>query len=475
MAGLLAARALADNFDQVTILDRDTFPETPDHRKGVPQSHHAHVLLPKGHMIISQMFPGIMDDLRAAGALSVSGVVPFVIVSAAGKLPAQRLDGEFMSFSRYLLEWHIRHRLSKYVGIHLRANTEVIGLLATHDRTRVIGVQTRERGRAEHTDSIMADLVIDASGCHSQTSQWLTTLGYDTPPEETVHAQVGYASRFYAKPTDFPNEWQGLTIRSSPPHNPRGGLLTTVDNGRWHVTLFGIGGHYPPLDEESFLQWARELSDPCIYESLRVAVPLTPIRGYRTPEIRLRHFERLQRWPLGFIVTGDAVCTFNPIYAQGMTISAMDAEALAECLREQQQRPRLDFERCFQQRLARIVAVPWTMTIGEDLVWPGVTLSGKRLPLSYGLVHRYMDLVLHCAVEDPVVTQARGAVLSLLAPPQLILKPFILIRVLRNVFKRMIRGAAGAPQSARQPALSSEALASLRAKPAALQEPNRLS
>src|SRR5438045_4655158 len=137
MAGLLAALALADHFDQVTILDRDTFPETPDHRKSVPQSHHAHVLLPRGHMIISRMFPGIMDDLRADGALSVSGVVPFVIVSVAGKLPAQRQDGDFLGFSRYLLEWHVRHRLSKHVGMHLRANTEVIGLLTTRDRMRV--------------------------------------------------------------------------------------------------------------------------------------------------------------------------------------------------------------------------------------------------------------------------------------------------------------------------------------------------
>jgi 2-polyprenyl-6-methoxyphenol hydroxylase-like FAD-dependent oxidoreductase len=467
MAGLLAARVLVDYFDQVTILDRDTFPETPDHRKGVPQSQHTHGLLPKGHVIIRQMFPGIMDELRAAGALAVRGVVPIVMVSQFGKLPAQRLDSEFIAFSRYLLEWHLRHRVSMYPGIHLQAHTEVNGLLTTPDRTRVIGVQTRVRGTAGHTDTMTADLVVDASGRSSQAHQWLTTLGYGAPPQEIVHSHIGYASRFYSKPADVPAEWQGLIVSSRPPHNPRAGLIAPVENGRWHVTLAGIGGHYPQLDEESFLQWARELADPSIYEALRVAKPLTPIRGYRTPENCLRHFERLQRWPSGFIVTGDAACAFNPIYGQGMTVCAMDAQLLAECLKEQQQCSRADFERRFQQRLAQTVATPWMLALRGDLRWPGVTLSGTRLPLRFCLVHRYLDFVLRCAVEDPVVAQAYAGVTSMFAPLQSLTKPRILMRLLSNTFKRMVRGGA---ETAQQPALSPEALAFLRAQPAVLQE-----
>ncbi len=466
IAGLLAARVLVDYFDQVTILDRDTFPETPDHRKGVPQSQHAHVLLAWGQVIISQMFPGIIDDLRADGALSVYGGVPVMIVSPAGKLPVQRQEGEFVAFSRYLLEWHIRHRLSQHPSIRLLSNIEVNGLLSTPDRTRVIGVQTRERGASGRTNTFVADLIVDASGRHSQAPHWLTTLGYDAPPEETINSGLGYASRFYAKPADFPDEWQGIIINGRPPHNPRVGLILPVDNGRWHVTLGGIGGHYPSNDEEGFLQWAKDLPDPSIYEALRIAEPLTPIRGYRTPENRLSHFERLERWPSGFIVTGDAVCAFNPIYGQGMTTSALDALVLADCLKEQQHTPQLDFERRFQQRLSQTIAAPWLIATGEDLRWPGVALSGARPPLWLGPLHRYMDLVLRCAVEDPVVSQAYMTVLAMFAPPQSLMRPAILMHVLSSALKRAIRGTT----TPEQWALSPEALAFLRAKPAVMHQ-----
>jgi flavin-dependent dehydrogenase len=211
IAGILAARVLVDYFDRVTILDRDSFPQTPDHRNGAPQSHHTHGLLPKGHILIQQMFPGIMDELRAAGAFSLYGCVPVAIVSHYGRLPPRWLDKEYMAFSRYLLEWHLRRRLSEYAGVELRVMTEVTGLLTTPDRTRVTGVQMRERGMAGHADTIMADLVVDASGRYSQAPKWLTMLGYDAPPQETIHSQVGYASRFYAKPADFPHEKKYIT------------------------------------------------------------------------------------------------------------------------------------------------------------------------------------------------------------------------------------------------------------------------
>src|SRR5438105_697443 len=210
MSGLLAARVLSDYYEQVTIVDRDIFPTTPDHRKGVPQSHHAHALLATGQYIIGQLFPGILDDLRADGALSVSDVVPFAFVTPAGKLPALKQPGEFLAFSRSLLEWHVRNRLSQRPGIHIICNTEVTGLQSTPDRMRVTGVQVRERGQGGHTDVLSADLVVDASGRHSQAPRWLVELGYETVPAEKINSGLGYASRFYARPENFPNEWQGI-------------------------------------------------------------------------------------------------------------------------------------------------------------------------------------------------------------------------------------------------------------------------
>ena len=469
MGGLLAARVLSDYFERVTIVDRDTFPTTPDHRKGVPQSYHAHALLAAGQSIIGRLFPGIMDDLRADGALSKSNVVSVVFVTPAGRLPALRQPGEFLAFSRYLLEWHVRDRLSQQPGIHIISNIAVTDLLSTPDHTRVIGVQTRERGQADSTDVLHADLVVDASGRNSHIAQWLVELGYEAPVEESINSGLGYASRFYARPEAFPSEWQGLIINGRPPANPRAGLILPVDNGRWHVSLGGFAGHYPPTDEEGFLQWARDLPDPSIYEALRIAQPLTPIRGYRTPENQLRHFEHLQRWPAGLIVTGDAVCGFNPIYGQGMTVSALDALTLNMCLQEQQRVPRANFEQHFQQELAKTVANAWLVATSEDLRWPGVTLRGARPAPTLALLHRYMDLVLYSAVEDRQITQAYLSVITMINPPRSLAAPQLVVRVFANALKRSLKRIFGREHKAAF-ALSSEAIQKLQALPEARYE-----
>jgi 2-polyprenyl-6-methoxyphenol hydroxylase-like FAD-dependent oxidoreductase len=465
IAGLLAARVLADYFDTVTIIDRDVFPVTPDHRKGVPQSHHAHGLLAPGRYIIEQLFPGIMHDLRADGASSASNIVPLAIVSPQGLLPLPKQPGEVINFSRYLLEWHIRDRVSQRPEVRIITNTEVTGLLASEDHTCVTGVQIRERGPEGHTTTLHADLIVDASGRHSQASQWLVQLGYETPPIESINSNLRYASRFYARPDHFPAEWQSLIVNGRPPL-AHAGLILSVDHDRWHVTLGSMDGQSPPTDEAGFLQWARNLSDPSIYEALRVAQPLTPIRAYRTPENHLCHFERLQRWPTGFIATGDAVCAFNPIYGQGMTVSALDALTLNRCLQEQQHSPRPDFERHFQQQLASTVADAWFIATNQDLRQLGIVLSGARSRPGLRLLHRYIDLVLYCAVVDPMLAHAYFNVITMTYPPRSLTRPRILARILSVAGKRMLKRLSG---GAEKPALalSPAALASLRAMPAA--------
>jgi len=369
LAGLFAARVLADFFDKVTILDRDVFPVTPEHRKGVPQSYHAHGSLPTGFCILEQLFPGIMHDLRANGAATSSNVVPLAIVSPKGLLPLPKEPGEVIAFSRTLLEWHVRDRVSKRPEVHIITDTEVTGLLATQDRTRVIGIQVSKRGQRGFTTTLHADLVVDASGRNSQAPRWLVELGYKAPSVETINSNLRYSSRFHAKPDQFPAGWQNLIVNGHPPHG-HAGLILSVDHGRWHVTLGGMAGNVPPIDEGGFMQWAHDLPDPIIYEALRIAQPLTPIRGYGTPENHLHHFERMHKWPTGFIVTGDAVCAFNPIYGQGMTVSVMDAMTLQRCLQEQQRSPRADFEQHFQHQLAKTLLQPGSLLQTKTCVGP---------------------------------------------------------------------------------------------------------
>src|ERR1700745_3237 len=67
MGGLLAARALSDFYESVTVLERDHFPVADIPRKGVPQGRHAHGLLARGGEVIEAFFPGWTDEVVAAG------------------------------------------------------------------------------------------------------------------------------------------------------------------------------------------------------------------------------------------------------------------------------------------------------------------------------------------------------------------------------------------------------------------------
>jgi 2-polyprenyl-6-methoxyphenol hydroxylase-like FAD-dependent oxidoreductase len=464
LAGLFAARVLTDFFDKVTILDRDVFPVKPDHRKGVPQSYHAHALLPTAFPILEQLFPGIMNDLRTDGAATASNIIPFALVSPRGLLPLPKWPGEIIAFSRPLLEWHVRNRVSSRPEVHIITNTEVTNILTTQDRTSVIGVQARERTQESHaTTTLQADLVVDATGRHSQAIQWLMELGYEAPPVETINSNLRYASRFYAKPDQFAAEWQSLVVNEGPPHG-HAGFILSVDHERWHVTLAGMAGNVPPVDEEGFMKWAQDLSDPSIYEALRIAQPLTPIRGFGTPENHWRHFERMHKWPTGFIVTGDAVCAFNPVYGQGMTVSALDAMTLQRCLQEEQRSPRLDFEQQVQHRIAKITAPVWLIATNEDLRWPTVKLRGARPNPGLCILRNYLDLVLFSSIIDSEIAQTYFNVLILATPPSSLVHPGMVAHILAAAAKRAVRFLFEGKEDSRF-ALSAEALASLRRRP----------
>lgn len=411
LGGMFAARVLAEHFDKVTVLDRDSFPEKPEHRSGVPQSHHAHGLLARGQLIIEALFPGIMQDMQDAGAAAGGRLE---IVSPVGKLAPVNLEQGGTFVSRFLLEWHVRRRLEALDNVVLQEDVEVTELLSSADRERVTGVKVYHR-KGHGAEALLADLVVDASGRHSKAPEWLSKLGYNAPPEESINSGIGYASRFYEKPNGFPADWAGIIINGRAPDNPRAGLILPIEDDKWHVTVGGYAEHYPPGDEEGFLAWAKALPDPSIYEAVRVAKPLSPIRLYRTPTNRLRRFEKLKRQPKGLIFTGDSVCAFNPIYGQGMTTSALDAEVLQATLRQTGYAANA-FEKRFQRNIARAVAAPWFIATGEDLRWEGVGLTGSRR-VETAFVHRYVTALLSRARTDPVVSRAYFATLHMLCSP----------------------------------------------------------
>jgi 2-polyprenyl-6-methoxyphenol hydroxylase-like FAD-dependent oxidoreductase len=432
MAGLLAARVLAAHFDRVTIVERDPLPEQPASRRGVPQARHNHVLLARGRLILHQLFPRLEHELFPAGAAPLDMAAEVAWLTPAGWGVHFQSTVGALACSRDLLEWGVRRQLDAIPKIHVLAGFSVDGLLAGEDRGRVAGVRVKpddQSSRDQPVIPISASLVVDASGRGSRASQWLAELGYSAPEETIVNASLGYASRIFRR-TETPRDWKGIYLQAAPPAHGRVGVLLPVEGNRWHVTIGGGDGDYPPTDQAGFLDYARSLRDPMLYEAIKDAEPLSPIYGTRGTENRLRHWESLDRRPEGLIVLGDAACAFNPVYGQGMTTAALGALELDACLQAHRQRGEdmAGFARDFQRRLAKVNAVPWMLATSEDLRYR----TTSDLPVTRGtrMMHWYMDQVMALSTADADVRRSLMDAFNMLQPPRTLFHPRILLRVL---------------------------------------------
>lgn len=438
LAGLLAARVLVDRFDRVTVIERDFYPEKPVPRPGIPQSQHLHVLLNKGKIILEHLFPGLHDELVAFGApvLDPKSIAWF---SPAGWAPQFSPDpNDLITFSRGLLDWVIRRRLAEITNLHFLEGGTVTGLLAKADRPQLSGVSVRLRDRENSSnireENLEVDLVVDASGKVSQTPKWLKKIGYLAPPETVINAFVGYATRIYER-NDRLLDKSAIFAGSAAPFRTRGGALFPIEGNRWLVGLIGCDRDYPPADEAGFLEFARSLPIPMIYDAIKDAKPLSSITSYRGTENRMRHYDRLSKYPDNLAIVGHAVCAFNPIYGQGMTVAAMDAQILDECLQKQRDRyPEGDltgFGRQFQKKLAKLHEISWMFAISQDSRYPGS--QGAKLNLGTRLVIEYMELVLKALVDDAKVCQAFLEVVHMIRPPAILFHPRIAVRAITQL------------------------------------------
>lgn len=441
MAGLLAARVLTAHFDRVTLIERDRFPTEPVFRPGVPQARHVHVLWTRGREVTELLFPGLEDALLAADAQEIRVPADVLWLTSAGW--RERFDvTRLLTLSRPLLDWTVRTRLTCASGSSgddepSRARVDVL------DGRQVTGLLPRGKDVAgvllRSGEDIRADLVVDATGRGSRAPSWLAGLGYPAPPETRVDPLLGYASRCYAIPPGFDPGWKALYIQADPPATRRTGGLFPQEGGRWICSLSGAGRDYGPVEEDAFLDFAKGLRSPVLYEAIQEAEPLTPITAFRRTANHRRHYERMPAWPRGFVVIGDAACAFNPIYGQGMSVAAVAALALDRCLRE----PGSDFERRFQRGAARSAAGAWLVATGEDLRYRETEAASVRLRTR--LINAYVDQVVAAANVDQRVCERLVRVLALMAAPTSLFAPAVLALVAANRVRRLARSSAPPP------------------------------
>lgn len=431
IAGLLAARVLSTHFDQVILIERDKVSDRPEARRGQPQANHLHALLATGKDILERYFPDLIPSLQAGGAIlaDLSQAARWHIEGGYRLQYDSGLTGILVS--RPFLECEIRRRVLLLPNITVFDETTVEELIATPDRSQIVGVRLKRSADKEQSEILSADLVVDAAGRGSASPRWLTALGYKKAPETVVNIGLRYATRLYHRqPTDLVNA-QLAIVSADPSHCPRSGLAFPIEGDRWIVTLVGWGGNQPPLDEQGFLNYAHSLPAPDVYNIISRAEPISEVVGYSYNASQRRHYEKLAHFPSGYLVMGDALCSFDPAYGQGMTSAALQATALDELLRTQPQDPQL--ARKFFKQAAKIIDIPWQLAVGEDFRYP--TTQGQKAP-GTDLINAYVALVHQATHTDPVVYSAFLGVMNLLAPPSHLFHPKILWRVFCATRKR---------------------------------------
>ncbi|OBB01775.1 2-polyprenyl-6-methoxyphenol hydroxylase-like oxidoreductase [Mycobacteriaceae bacterium 1482268.1] len=427
MAGLLAARVLADFYRSVTVVERDDLPDAAANRRGVPQGRHAHGLLGRGSLILGELFPGFGDQMLAAGvpAFDYRDLSRASFYLAGHRAP---VEGAFTTVpplffpSRPLLESLVRARVRATPNVVFLTGHDVVDLTSTPSRDRITGARVVSHdGAAER--ALEADLVVDATGRAARTPAALEAMGYGRPVEDTVTVQVVYSSQLLRM---APGTLREMVVANTPlPGRPTGMALFGYENDMWMFTVFAMAGVEPPTEPDERLAFVEGMTPPHVMAALRKAEPLGEICRYRYPENRWRRYDKMRRLPDGLIVIGDAVANFNPIYGQGMTVAALQALALRRSLSRGQH----GLARRYFRSAARPIGVAWRFATGADLSQPEV--EGHR-SVTTRLANRYVERLLTVCETDIRCAEQLIKVTGLIEPPTRLLRPSIMYRVARG-------------------------------------------
>ena len=425
IGGMLAARVAAAHFDVVQVLERDEFTTVPQPRRMTPQAHHVHMLLKGGENAIDRLVPGFLAALAAHGSVTLEGR-DFAAASELGF--AARGDNGMLLHgqSRWLLEHCVREGVTRATpNLEVHTGTTVRGLAYDAAANRVTGVVVDDAAGG----TMQADCVIDATGRGEAGLRWLSALGLALPAVEEVKVDFGYSSAVVELDATQPRAWLALALGNLPRVGARGAVLLPIEGGRYLCSLGGRAGDYPPETAAAFLDFAKSLPQSAMYDALVAATFVSPVSRMIYPANRFRHYEQLESLPTGLLPLGDALCSFNPTYGQGMSSAALQAEALGITLTQRAATDSLrDVARAYLQRAAAVARMPWRQANYNDFLYP--TTEGDRTMFTDD-ERNYRMQVAMAAARDEGVRRLSGEVGHLLLPFEALMTPEIRAQVAR--------------------------------------------
>ncbi|MEV0947417.1 monooxygenase [Rhodococcus sp. NPDC049939] len=418
IGGLLAAAALSSTFRNVLVLERDSLPPTATARRCVPQARHVHALLASGRAAMEDLLPGFVEELLGLGAITGDALADIRWVVDGHRLARGTSGVPGILASRPLVEWQVRQRVRDLPNVQILDHRNVTGLVG--DGEAVSGVDVQHRLGGPLTEFVPADFVVDSTGRSSQSIAWLGRLGFRAPPEKKLVIDVTYATRHFRLHTSALGGDSGIGIGPGP-SSPRSGFMGRQEDGTWIVTLAGYGIDVPPLDQDGFLEFVRTFPAPDMYDALAAAEPVGDAVRYRIPTTIRRHYSAADL-PSNYVPFADAICSFNPIYGQGMSVAAVEATILRDCLHSATTNP----TRQFLRKANRCIDGAWNLTVDNDLRIPAV--PGRR-PVRVRFANAYASRLDRAVSVDPAVGSAFLRVTHLLDRPGMLLRPATALRV----------------------------------------------
>jgi 2-polyprenyl-6-methoxyphenol hydroxylase-like FAD-dependent oxidoreductase len=439
IAGLVAATVLAEHYASVTVVERDRLPENPVDRRGVPQGRHLHSLLSRGSQIMEELHPGFLAELVEAGALVLDDPDMRRIYSRIGPYTFNRTDPAadpeaLITYltSRPFLEFHLRRRVQALSNVAFLDGHDV-GELVSAQPQRITGVTVSSRDSTSSSDTLCADLIIDATGRATRTPLLLDRLGFSHPTERTFTANGIY----YSQQIEIPEQdsfLERLILVLPEGKDQRGGIMACEDN-TWTLTIAGRAGHlvHTPVDLADMLTLAQDFIPPHIRPALHGARPLTEVQTYRYPGGTWRRYDRLAHHPDGLLVLGDALCSLDPINGQGMTMATLHATTLRDelCRTNQVDPP------AFYTAIAAITTPVWASNAQQ----PSGRDHTSSSPLSGRAIAWTRRKVLEAAEDNMNVTERLMRVANFIDPPQRLLAPSFLARVAAHHVRRRLTRA----------------------------------
>jgi len=428
ISGKLAARVLSGFYNEVLILERDHEPVGPWPRKGAPQGEHLHALLHAGEYGLEELFPGITEDFYRSGAVKINSTLDLAwFHHGVWKL---RYDGKYSTTlqTRPHLEWHVDQFIKRIPNVVIHYNQVVQDFLYDEEKNQIIGVQLKD-------GSLLADLVVDATGVSSLSSSWLAKQQIEVANEK-VEINLSYISKQFQLSEKKNRDWKIKLVYPNPPHEKMGGTISKVEDNRYIVTLMGyhnvINDKEILKSDQSFVKLTQKLPKQDIFQELQEATPISNTSIYRVPHIIWRRFDKVKKLPTGLLLIGDTFCRIDPVFGQGMSIAILESLALQKLLKKHNH----ELEKvptAFHKKAVKIIAPIWNMVITEDFRYPAA--KGK-IPFGLSIQQWYARKIFLLSSQNQEVYDSFIKVMNLVRPITSLMKPSILKVVLLHTFSK---------------------------------------